>query len=216
MVTTTARRLVSTAAPARHARDPAPLDHDRLDHLLAERQVLLPLDRELGEELVGLLVALGPRAVHRRPFAAVEQAELDGRRVGEDAHRAAEGVDLADDLPLGHAADRRVAAHLADGVAVDRQQRGPQAHPRRGQRGLEPGVAGADDDDVEIDRGRASCMVSAVSSDRDPAIGRSTSRRDPSIDPNRPAIALPGRTGGTRPERSAGWPLATGHRPLLP
>ena len=71
-------------------------------------------DGQLGQELVGLLVALGAGAVHRRALAPVEQAELDRGRVGEHPHRAAERVDLADDLPLGHAADRRVAAHLAD------------------------------------------------------------------------------------------------------
>ena len=52
-------------------------------------------------------------------------------------HRAAQGVDLADDLALGDATDRRVAAHLADGVAVHRQQGGAQAHPRRRQRRLD-------------------------------------------------------------------------------
>ena len=149
-----ARAVVDRRPGSATPDDPPVLDDDRLDHLLPERQVLLPLDGQLGQELIGLLVALGAGAVHRRPLAAVEQAELDGRGVGEHAHRAAQGVDLADDLPLGHAADRRVAAHLADGVAVDRQQRGPQPHPRRGQRGLEPGVAGADDDDVEIVRSR--------------------------------------------------------------
>ena len=92
---------------------------------------VLALDGQLGEELVRLLVALGPGAVHRRALAAVEQAELDGGGVGDDAHRAAEGVDLADDLPLGDPADRRVAAHLADGVAVHRQQGGAPAHPGR-------------------------------------------------------------------------------------
>ena len=65
-----------------------------------------------------------------------------------DAHRAAEGIDLADDLTLGHPADRRVAAHLADGIAVDRQQRGAQAHPGRCQGGLEPGVTRTDDDHI--------------------------------------------------------------------
>jgi len=87
--------------------------------------------------------------VHRRPLAAIEQAELDGGGVGQEPHRAAEGVDLADDLPLGHAADRRVAGHLADRVGVDRQQGRPEAHPRRRQGRLQAGVTGADDEDVE-------------------------------------------------------------------
>ena len=70
--------------------------------------------------------------------------------VDDLAHRAAEGVDLADDLPLGDAADGRVAAHLADGVGVHGQQDGAQPEPGGGQGGLDAGVAGADDDDVII------------------------------------------------------------------
>ncbi len=106
-----------------------PLDDDRLDHLLPEREVLLTLDRELGEELISLLVALGAGAVHGRPLASVEQAELDRRGVGDPPHLAAESIDLADDLPLGNPSDGRVATHLAHGIAVDRQERGAQAHP---------------------------------------------------------------------------------------
>ena len=79
-------------------------------------EVGLAFDGELGEALVGFLVALGAGAVHGGALAAVEQAELDGGGVGEEAHGAAEGVDLADDLALGDAADGGVAGHLADGV----------------------------------------------------------------------------------------------------
>ncbi len=68
--------------------------------------------------------------------------------VDRPAHRAAQGVDLADDLPLGDAADGRVAAHLADGVAVGGQQRRLGPHPRSRQRRLGAGVAGADDQHV--------------------------------------------------------------------
>ena len=143
-------RPVSPAAAALDADDPAALDQERLDHLLAEREVLLAFDGQLGQELVSLLVALGARAVHRRPLAAVEQPELERRRVREQSHRATEGVDLADDLTLGHPPDRRIAAHLGDRVAVDRQERGPQPHPRRRERGFQPGMAGADHDHVEV------------------------------------------------------------------
>ena len=110
------------------------------------------------------------------------------------AHRAAQGVDLADDLPLGHAADRRVAAHLADRVAVDRQQRGAQAHPRGGQRGFQPGVAGPDDHHIEIDKDRAF----TASSSFDPAIR--AVRRSP-FRSTRSAVT------GTCPIRAT-WPLA--------
>ena len=124
--------------------------HQPFDHLLPDAEIRLLLDDALHFELVGLFVGLGPGAVHRRPLAAVEHAELDARGVDRAAHLAAERVDLADDLPLGHAADGRVAAHLADGVEVHGQERGLRAESRRGQRRLAAGMAGPDDDDIEI------------------------------------------------------------------
>ena len=72
--------------------------------------------------------------------------------VDDLAHLAAEGVDLADDLALGDAADGRVAAHLRDGVGVHGQQRGAQTQPSRGQGRLDAGMTGADDNHVEIVR----------------------------------------------------------------
>ena len=59
----------------------------------------------LHGELVEFLVGLGARRVHGRPLGAIEHAELDGAGVDALAHFAAEGVDLADNLPLGDAAD---------------------------------------------------------------------------------------------------------------
>ena len=65
------------------------------------------------------------------------------------AHDAAERVDLADDLPLRHAADGRVATHLRHGVGVHREQARFQAEARRGHRGLDARVPGPDHDDIE-------------------------------------------------------------------
>ena len=89
-----------------------------LDDFLPQRQSWLLFDQAFDFLLIGLLVGLGPRAVHGRAFAAVQHAELNAGGVDRPAHQPAQGVDLAHDLPLGHAADGRVAAHLADGIAV--------------------------------------------------------------------------------------------------
>src|SRR5438477_8886112 len=94
------------------------LEQQSLDEFLTERQVWLLLDHPLHRELVELLIALGPRRVHGRALGAVEHPELDAGRVGDTAHCPTEGIDLADDLPLGDAADGRVATHLADGIGV--------------------------------------------------------------------------------------------------
>jgi hypothetical protein len=61
-------------------------------------------------------------------------------RVGHLAHNAAQRVHLAHQVPLGHAADRRIAAHLRNQVQVHGDQRGLEPHARRGHRRLAPGV----------------------------------------------------------------------------
>ena len=88
--------------------------------------------------------------MHRRPFAAIEQAKLNGGRIGQDTHRTTQAIDLANDLPLGHAADRRVAAHLADRVAIRGEEGRPEADSRGCERGFHPCVAGADNQDVKV------------------------------------------------------------------
>jgi hypothetical protein len=119
------------------------------DGFLSQDSPLL-LDAGLQVELIRLLVGLRAGRMHRRPLAAVEHAELDAGRIDCPTHFAAERIDLTDDLPFGNSADRRIAAHLADGVAIHREQRGPRAEPRRRQRRLHTGVPGADHHNVEI------------------------------------------------------------------
>src|ERR1017187_1977549 len=53
-------------------------------------------------------------------------------------------------MALADAADRGVAGHLADMIEVKREHQGARTHPGRGERGLDTGVAGADDDDVVV------------------------------------------------------------------
>jgi hypothetical protein len=81
--------------------------------------------------------------MHRRAFAAIEQAELNAGLVDGLAHCAAEGIDFANDVTLRHAADGRVAAHLADRVEIRCEQRCARTHTRCGERGFCSGVASA-------------------------------------------------------------------------
>lgn len=101
-----------------------------------------------GAKLVSLFVALGARGSDTRPLGGVKHAALDGSGVRVECHEAAEGVNLADYVALGQAADRWVAGHLAHGVGILREEEGLATKARRGQRGLDPGMAGAEDDDV--------------------------------------------------------------------
>ena len=86
-------------------------------------------DRLLVEHAIGLRA----RRAHGRALARVEDAELDAGLVGGDRHRAAQRVDLLDQVALADAADRRVARHLPERLDVVREQqraRGPSARWR--------------------------------------------------------------------------------------
>ena len=99
--------------------------------------------------LVELAVGLRARRAHRRTLAGVQRAELDAGAVRGARHRAAQRVDLLDQVALADAADGRVAAHLAQRLDALREQQRARAHARGRQRGLGAGVAAADDDHIE-------------------------------------------------------------------
>ena len=99
-------------------------------------------------QAVLLLVALRAGRPHGRAARGVQQAELDADGVGDLAHDAAEGVDFADEVSLGDAADGGIAGHLRDEIDVQGEERGAQAHAGGGHRGLASGMAGADHDYV--------------------------------------------------------------------
>ena len=129
---------------------PIQFDEQIFNDFLAESEVGLRFDDAFHFLLVGFFVGLGARAVHRGAFAAVEQAELDAGGIDGLAHGAAEGVDFANDLSLGDAADGWVTAHLRDGVAVGGEQRGACSHARCGECGFATGMTGADNEHVEV------------------------------------------------------------------
>jgi hypothetical protein len=67
-------------------------------------------------------------------------------------HQAAHRVDLPHEVALAHAADRRVARHLANRVEPLRQQQRLRAGARSGGRRLAAGMAAAHHDDVGVER----------------------------------------------------------------
>ena len=58
--------------------------------------------------------------------------------------------DLADKMALRDAAYGRVARHLRDQIEIQREQRRPPTHARRGHRGLAAGMPRAHDHDVVL------------------------------------------------------------------
>ena len=126
--------------------------------ILDQKVIRLPLDhgevravphRRLHRGGIEPPVLLRARPAHRRPLAAVENAELDAALVGDTPHQAIKGIDLADEMPLPQPADRGIAGHGADGRKAMGDQRRPRAHARGRSRRLTAGMAAADHDDIE-------------------------------------------------------------------
>ena len=90
------------------------------------------------------LVRLRARRPHRRTPAAIEQLELNAGRVDRAAHQPAERIDLANQMTLRGAADRRIARHVRDGVRRQRAEADVRAEARGGVRRLAARVAGTD------------------------------------------------------------------------
>ena len=103
------------------------LNQQVFDNFLAEIHIRVGLDELLDPELIGFLVGLSPRAVHRRALSQVEHPELNSGGIDCSAHQAAECIDLADEMPFGDSADRRIATHLPHRVEIGGQQHGPGA-----------------------------------------------------------------------------------------
>ena len=101
-------------------------------------------------DAIELLVALRAGAPDGGAARGIQQAKLDADGIGDFAHDAAERIDFADEVALGHAADGRIAAHLRDEVHVHGDERGFQAHARRGHGCFAAGVTGAHDDHVVL------------------------------------------------------------------
>ena len=117
---------------------------------LVEEEVWLPFADELHALLVEDFVALCAWGFGGGSLGVVEHSELDGGGVGVEGHFASEGVDFADDLSLGDAADGGVAGHLGEVVGVEGEEESGGSESRGGECGLAAGVSGADDDDVGV------------------------------------------------------------------
>jgi hypothetical protein len=151
-----ARRQHDSARPETDAdlRDrtdhPVALDHQVVDGLLEQPQVRLILEPMADRSLVQDAVGLGTRGAYGRTLRRIEDPELNTALVGRGGHRTAERIDFLDEMALADAADRRIAAHLAERFDVMGQQQRLRTHAGRCQRGLRAGVPAADDDDVKF------------------------------------------------------------------
>src|SRR5690606_3385006 len=110
----------------------------------------LILEHGANRLLVEDSIRLGPRRTHRWALARIQDPELDTGPVRGARHRAAQRVDLLDQVTLADPSDRGVAAHLPERLDALRQKQSADAQARGRQGGLGAGMAPADDDDVEF------------------------------------------------------------------
>ena len=110
----------------------------------------MPLQRLAYPFAIAALVGLRARRPDGGTAAAIEQLELNARRVDRNPHQSAQRVDLADEMTLRGPADCRVARHVRDRRRRQRADADGAAHRRGRPRRLHAGMAGADHDDVEV------------------------------------------------------------------
>src|SRR5690606_24432385 len=79
-----------------------------------------------------------------RACTAVEHTQLNAAPVGGRCHDATERIDFLDQMALADATDGRIAAHLAEGFHIVRQQQGFHAHTCCCQGSFGTGMATAD------------------------------------------------------------------------
>ena len=131
------------------ADDTIAVQQEILDGLLENAEVRLVFEAAADRLAVEHAVGLRPRRAHSGPLARVEDAKLDPRFVGRLGHRAAQCVDLLDEMPFPDAPDRRIAGHLAQRFDVVREQQRFAAHASGRKRGFGPGVTAANNDNVK-------------------------------------------------------------------
>jgi hypothetical protein len=142
------------------AGDPVAAHPDVGGGLLEDAEVGLAFDDPPDGAAVALPVGLRAGRAHGRALAPVQHPEVNAGPIGGLGHRPAQRVDLAHQVTLADPADRRVAAHLADGFDVVGQQQRARTAACRRQGGLGPGVAAADHDHVvEVAHGALQIVV---------------------------------------------------------
>ena len=75
---------------------------------------------------------------------------MDRAGIRRAADHAVQRVDLAHKVALAQSADRRIAAHRADRLRIEGDERDPQSHARAYRCGLYARMPSTDDDDIEL------------------------------------------------------------------
>jgi len=85
------------------------LNFQAFDLVLNEFQMLLGIENSLHSIGIGRFVTLYAISLNSRPFASVQNAELDSRAIGIEGHFAPKGIKFKNHMRFGHTADGRIA-----------------------------------------------------------------------------------------------------------
>lgn len=83
-------------------------------------------------------------------LAGIENAKLNATQIGSACHQTAQRIDFLYQMSFAYAANRRVAAHLPQGLNIVGEQQRLAANACSGQCGLGSSVAAANDDDIVV------------------------------------------------------------------
>ena len=96
--------------------------------------------------MVGDPIRLHTQTVNSRAFAPVQHPALNKGCIRRLAHFAPKGVDLPDKMPLGGAANGRIARHICNLIQGDGEHCGAASKPGRCQSGFHPRMPRTDHD----------------------------------------------------------------------
>ena len=117
---------------------------------LAQGEIGCGFNHSLHTLPVEGLVRLRTRRANGRPLTCVQDAELNARLINGAGHLPTKRVNLPHQMAFAHPSDSRIARHLTDVIKVQRQHQGLTAKTCRRQCRLDPGMAGANNDNIIV------------------------------------------------------------------
>ena len=75
---------------------------------------------------------------------------MDRPGIGSARDDPVKGINLAHQVPFAQSSNRRIAAHRSNRIKIETHQRNMRTHPRSRSRSFDPGMAPADNDDIEL------------------------------------------------------------------
>ncbi len=93
-------------------------------------------------------IRLSTRATNSWSFAPVQDAKLNASPIDSLCHQAIKGINLSDQMASPKPTNCRVTGHDPNRIDLMGQQQHLCAKPRGGGGGFNPGMAAADNDDI--------------------------------------------------------------------